>query len=146
MEIDTTNLETNREQWASIDGYVNYEVSWFGRVVNTTTGRILKAGRSSNSYLTVVLCREGKRETHCVHQLVAREWVGNPDGKMCVDHMDNDRTNNHWGDLRWATHTENSRNRCKGSNASSIYKGVCMESKLGKWKVHIRLNGRLKHL
>ena len=110
MEITTGNLATNREQWASIDGYLNYEISWWGRVRNATTGRILKAGRSGSGYLTVALYREGKMKSHSVHVLVAREWVSNPDGKRCVDHMDNDRHNNNWVNLRYATQAENNRN------------------------------------
>ena len=46
MNINTENLDKNCEHWASIDGYVNYEVSWFGRVRNATTGRILKNTRA----------------------------------------------------------------------------------------------------
>ena len=111
MNVNISNLDTNFERWASIDGYLNYQVSWFGRVVNTKTGIILKARRSSGGYLTVVLCREGKPKSYSVHVLVAREWVPNPDGKRCVDHIDNDKSNNHHENLRYATHTENGRNR-----------------------------------
>ena len=111
MNINIQNLDSTIEHWASIDGYLNYQVSWWGRVVNTKTGRILKAGRSSNSYLTVILCKEGKRTAYSVHVLVAREWVPNPDNKRCVDHADGDRFNNHHENLRYATQSENCRNR-----------------------------------
>ena len=79
MNVNISNLDSTIEHWASIDGYLNYQISWWGRVVNTKTGRILKAGRSSNSYLSVVLCKGGKMKSHSVHVLVAREWVPNPD-------------------------------------------------------------------
>ena len=99
MNINTGNLESNRAQWASIDGYRNYEVSWWGRVRNIKTARILKAG-AARGYLFVGLCRNGVRKTHYIHKLVAREWVPNPDDKRCVDHIDGNRTNNHYENLR----------------------------------------------
>ncbi len=133
---------THREIWKSIDGYKHYEVGWFGRVRNTKTARILKPGLSGCGYLTVSLCKNGKGKTHTMHQLVAREWVLNPDGKRCVDHIDGDKMNSHHENNRWSTPTENSRNALNTNKArSSIYKGVCMDNKANKWKASIRHNG-----
>ena len=146
MEVNTANLESNREQWASIDGYRNYEVSWWGRVRNIDTNRILK-GCMTIGYLRVVLCKNGKRKSHSIHQLVAREWASNPEGKRCVDHVDNDRTNNNWENLRCATHAENNQNATKTNKVKSwIYKGVRLNKSMNKFMAHIRINGKLKHL
>ena len=146
MEIATENLTSNSEHWASIDGYRKYEVSWWGRVRNIDTGRILKAGRGKHGYLSVVLCREEGKKSHNVHNLVAREWVSNPDGKRCVDHIDNDRTNNNWENLRYATHTENGRNMKKHSDGSSVYKGVSYNKIRCKWTAQIGVNRSQKRL
>jgi hypothetical protein len=145
MNINTSNLDTTIEHWASIDGYLNYQVSWWGRVVNTKTGRILKAG-AARGYLFVILCRNGIKKIHYIHRLVAHEWVPNPDDKRCVDHIDNDKSNNHHDNLRAASQSENCKNRSKRPNTSSIYKGVCMVKKTGRWRAHINLDGILKHL
>jgi hypothetical protein len=142
MNVNISNLDTTLEHWASIDGYLNYQVSWFGRVLNTKTGRILKAGRSSNSYLTVVLCKEGKRTSYSVHVLVAREWVPNPNNKRCVDHADGDRSNNHHENLRYATHSENSRNQKTRTNKSSIYKGVFLDKRRNKLMARVDVNSK----
>jgi hypothetical protein len=97
--------------------------------------------------MNVGLYANGKRKTHFIHQLVAREWVPNPDGKRCVDHIDNDRVNNHHKNLRSATDSENSMNQKKTNKAtSSIYKGVSFHKPLQKWLVHIRTNGKVQHL
>ncbi len=147
MEMNTNELPNNSEQWASIDCYKNYQVSWWGRVRSATTGRILKGSLSSNGYLTVGLSKNRKSKTHYIHQLVAREWVPNPENKRCVDHIDCDKANNHHGNLRYATHTENGQNAPKSNKArSSIYKGVSLHGHSKKWVVHIGINGKVKHL
>jgi hypothetical protein len=134
------------EQWGSIDGYSNYEVSWWGRVRNATTGRILKGGRDGRCYLKVDLCKNGGKKTHKIQQLVAREWVPNLDGKRCVDHKDNDRSNNNWESLRYATHAENNRNANKRPDVSSVYNGVSIHAQSGKLQTFIRIYGKNKGL
>ena len=145
MEVNTNELPKNSEHWASIDGYLNYEVSWFGRVRNATTGRIFKGGLTKG-YRTVCLSKEGRIKTHTVHVLVAREWVPNPENKRCVDHIDGDKANNNWENLRYATHTENSRNPKIQTNTSSVYKGVYLHKPTKKWMAYIRINKKLKNL
>ena len=146
MEVNKTELPKNSEQWAAIDGYKNYQVSWWGRVRNATTGRILKNSLSQHGYHVVGLALNKKIKTHYIHQLVAREWVSNPEGKRCVDHVDGVKTNNNWENLRYATHSENSRNMKRHTDGSSIYKGVAYNKALNKWKAQIHQNGKAKHL
>ncbi len=146
MEIATENLVSNSEHWASIDGYRNYEVSWWGRVRKIDTGRILKNCPNTSGYFVVSLGKHKKWKTHYIHQLVAREWVSNPEEKRCVDHIDGNRANNNWENLRYATHAENSRNRKKHANGSSVYKGVYMCNRRHKWVASIHTNEGHKHL
>ena len=146
MNINTENLDTTLEHWASIDGYLNYQVSWWGRVTNTKTGRILKPGTSGPGYLFVMLSKNGKVKIHYIHKLVAREWVPNPEEKKCVDHRDGDRTNNHFENLRYATYSENNRHRSKRANTTSMYYGVSWQKEVGKWRAQIQIDGRRKNL
>ncbi len=146
MEVNTENLNKNMENWASIDGYLNYQVSWWGRVVNTKTGRILKPGTCAGGYLTVCLSKDGRTKTHKIHKLVAREWVSNPEGKGCVDHRDGDPTNNHHENLRAATQSENLMNKRRRKDGSSAYKGVSFDKNSGKWVVRIKVAGVNKNL
>ena len=95
----------------------------------------------------VSLYKNGKATIHYIHQLVAREWVGNPEEKRCVDHVDGSRTNNHYENLRYATHSENGANVSKTNKArSSIYKGVYLHKHANKWMAYIQINRKLKGL
>ncbi len=140
MEVNTTELPKNSEHWASIDGYRNYEVSWWGRVRNIDTGRILKPGAGGGGYLFVRLSKNGIAQNHRIHQLVAREWVSNPGQKRCVDHIDGSRTNNNWENLRYATSSENGMNAKHRTDGSSVYKGVNYQTQAKKWKAQIGIN------
>ena len=65
------------EEWRSIIGYVNYQVSNLGRVRNTKTTRLLTANISSGGY--VKLSKEGVGTNHLVHRLVANAFASPDD-------------------------------------------------------------------
>jgi hypothetical protein len=146
MEVNTNDLPKNSEQWAAIDGHKNYQVSWWGRVRNAKTGRILKPQACGVGYLSVKLSKRGVQQNCYIHRLVAREWVENPGNKRCVDHIDGSRTNNHWANLRYATHSENSMNQKSRTDGSSIYKGVSYHKATNKWQAQLLANGKQTYL
>ena len=139
-------MATNREIRKSVNGYANYEVSCFGRVRNATTERILKPCLAGLGYFQVNLSNNGKVKKHYIHQLVAREFLENPNDKPCIDHIDGNRTNNSLDNLRLCSYSQNNRNSSKRENTSSIYKGVCWDKSIGKWKAQIQINRRQKSL
>ncbi len=146
MEVNKSELPKNSEEWAAIDGYKNYQVSWWGRVRNTKTGRILKPQTSGPGYLFVRLSKNGKVMMHYIHKIVAREWVGNPGEKRCVDHVDGSRTNNNWENLRYATSSENGMNAKNRTDGTSIYKGVSYHTQAKKWRAAFGMNGKMVYL
>ena len=77
---------------------------------------------------------------------MAREWSANPGERPCVDHIDNDKTNNHHENLRWATYAENSRNAKIRTGGSSVYKGVSFHKQSNKWCARIMIQGEAKFL
>lgn len=108
------------ELWQPVRGYEGlYEVSdqgsvrsldrtvWNGTVKRRLKGRELKAGKASNGYLTVALCKQGKQITYCVHVLMAQAFIPNPEEKPVVRHCNDNKTDNRISNLLWGDYSDN---------------------------------------
>jgi hypothetical protein len=97
------------ETWRDVVGYEGfYEVSDQGRVRNTRTGRVLKAGRQSRGYLTVALHRGKPQHSYLVHRLVLEAFRGPAPflgAQTC--HLDGDKLHNRLDNLAWCSAKEN---------------------------------------
>ena len=124
------------EIFKTITDFVNYEVSNFGNIRNKNTGKVLKGG-INKGYHQVVLNGKSQR----IHRLVACTFLDNPANKKCVDHIDNNKSNNNLTNLRFATHSENNFNSSLSSNNTSGHKGVCFESCSKTWNAYIKIDG-----
>ena len=134
------------EEYKKIDGYDNYEVSNFGNVRNTNTGRILKNHKNIHGYYIVDLHKEGTRKTLTIHRLIGLHFIPNPDNLREIDHIDRNRTNNSISNLRWISNSNNLRNRPKFKNSTSKYIGVSFHKPTGKYLTRITINNKLKYI
>ncbi len=113
------------EIWKPIllDGIRDYEISSKGRLkalkkqvvfsdkrVRNYPEIILKNGVDTKGYEKgCIHYLDGKIMYFRIHQLVARAFIPNPEGKKCVNHKNSIRTDNNLENLEWATVTENNR-------------------------------------
>ena len=136
------------EEWRSVSGNANYQVSNIGRVRNVKTEKILKprVGGSGKCYFIVALYKDNTRANSYIHRLVAQEFIDNPVNKKYVDHIDHNKTDNTILNLRWVSNSENSMNRAKQANTSSKYKGVCFRERTNSWMSKIKINEKQTHL
>lgn len=63
-----------------------------------------------------------------------------------IDHIDRNRQNNKWANLREATRAQNMANLTKHKDSISGYKGVSWHKRGKKWHAQIRSNGTKFHL
>ena len=134
------------EEWRSVNGYANYQVSNIGRVRNVETELILESCNSGMGYYQVRLYKDGSRMFLLVHRLVAHAFIENPDSKTCVDHINHDKTNNTILNLRWVSVSENPMNRTKRQSTSSRFKSVWFNKQRNNWPAQIMLDGKMKRL
>jgi hypothetical protein len=66
--------------------------------------------------------------------------------KEYVDHINGQKSDNRWVNLREATNGQNQHNAKLFSNNTSGCKGVSPEKRTGKWFATIRVDGKRKHL
>lgn len=112
------------EIWRDIPGFEGlYQVSNLGRVrsldrvVRRNTfcgqiqerrkGRILKTISKPTGYLFCSLSKDNTPETRLIHRLVAEAFIPNPNNYPCINHRNEDKTDNRVENLEWCTQRYN---------------------------------------
>lgn len=92
-----------------IEGFDNYQITDDGRVWNKKLNKYLKGSYHRDGYRKVSLRINNKKSpvTKSVHRLVAEAFIPNPDNLPCVNHKDEDKTNNSVDNLEWCTYQYN---------------------------------------
>lgn len=132
------------EIWKPVADWTHYEVSNLGKLRNVKTGRILKDSVTGGEYRKYTLCQDGKKIHIQTHRLVAKTFISNPTNLPQVDHINGNKLDNTVSNLRWASVSDNARNRAKQANNTSGFKGVSVHK--DKFQAHIRIDGKSKHL
>lgn len=119
LEQNPVTVKPKKEICKPIPGYPNYEVSNWGRIFIVKNGtRVEKLPRPCNNrerYLNIRLWNKGQKKKICVHNLVAKVFLGEiPEGYV-VDHINNNPSDNYVTNLQIVTVAENSQKAAKYS-------------------------------
>jgi hypothetical protein len=79
-------------------------------------------------------------ENFSAHRIIWK-WMAGEDPDNDIDHIDGDRQNNKWSNLRLATRAENLRNAARHKDNTSGTTGVRYVTKNKKWQAYI-IKGR----
>ena len=132
--------------WLPVKKYDNYEVSICGMVRNVITKRILKPAIDGPGYYYVNLSKNGKVKNTKIHRLVAKHFVPNINNAKCIDHINNNKLDNTFSNLRWVSYQQNQFNRSMSKRNTSSIKGVYFDKRRQKWCAQIQLNKKYIHL
>ena len=113
-------IKADFELWKDIKSFEGlYQVSTWARVRSLDRwvvykngvkrffkGKILKIFYYSSGYYMVELNKKCKKK-YLLHRLVAEAFIPNPDNLPCVNHKDEDKTNNYPYNLEYCTHKYN---------------------------------------
>ena len=90
-----------------IPGFKNMMVNENGIVYNSKTGNILKPSIGTNGYLQFKTTEDGVIKRTSIHRAVALCFCkGYRKGKV-VDHIDGNKMNNNYKNLRWVSQKDN---------------------------------------
>jgi hypothetical protein len=145
-------MQQQEEIWKDIPGYEGkYQVSNLGNVKSlnynhTKKERVLKLGKNPGGYLMIVLCKENKKQTKTIHQLVAITFLNHiPCGpELVINHKNFNKLDNRVENLEIVTNRENT-NR-KHLKSTSKYVGVCWDKRTNKWISQIVIKSSVKFL
>ena len=96
---------------------------------------------SSKGY--VIIRIRGKK--YSAHRL-AWLWMTGEWPALDIDHIDGDKTNNKWENLRLATKSQNAANAKAHKDNASGLKGVCWHLEGRKWAAEIKINRKKVYL
>ena len=116
-----------------------------GRIINRTPRGRSKQGQSAatkrrDGYFTVCVDCEFYLAHRLIWFIVTGCW---PDQ---IDHIDLDRGNNRWENLRNASVSQNMANRKAHRDNSCGHKGVAFHPQTGKWRARIYHNHKSHHI
>ena len=116
------------------------------RIINTSNYSYIKKGRKLKQtlnkvqgYYFVTISVNKKKKNVAVHKLVANAFLGHiPCGhEMTVDHIDGNKTNNNYLNLRLMSSIENVRIHFVNKNKKI---GVCYNKNMRKYQARIAVN------
>ena len=125
-------------------GDTKYAITSNGEVINTETGSLLSQFKDKKGYLKVMLYHDNKYHQYYVHRLVAEAFIDKPigSGRLCVKHLDFDKTNNYFGNLEWDSFSniiEDAHNKKIYKNhLSSLKKKILMIDRLNCSEVEFK--------
>lgn len=121
-----------------IKDYDGYYVTEDGRVWSDKSKKFLKVRDNGTGYLYVGLKKDVQYNRY-IHRLVAETFIPNPNNLPCVNHKDEDKTNNKVENLEWCSYEYNNNYGCHNQKiADKASKAIVQLDKYGnvirEWK------------
>lgn len=125
-------------KYVCLSEYPDYIISTRGQIFSTklyagSCLHELSYETTKDGYLRVSLSHNGVVKRLTVHTLVALAFIPNPNNLPVIDHVDRNKQNNCVYNLRWATYSENERNKgnkhinCYSLQGSFIIQYTCIQ-------------------
>lgn len=104
-----------------IKDFEGYFIDEHGNVYSSKTGELRKLSTFTynSGYKAVKLYKNNKGYGFAIHRLVAIHYVDGYQDEAVVDHIDCDKLNNHYLNLRWVSQSENLKHIDKVINFTS---------------------------
>ncbi len=126
------------EEWRSVPGYEGlYSASKTGKIRGERDNhqqpkqRILKPAKTKGGYLTVSLCKEQRKRTTRVHQVIMLTFIGRRAQNLTVNHKNGIKTDNRLENLEYMTQLQNTHH--------AMHMGLLPSGDRSSWRKHPEL-------
>jgi len=127
------------ENWKDCVGFENlYQISNLGNVRSFKCNKVkpLKKFTDGKKYQCVTFVKDKKKYNRSIHRLVGEAFLVPIAGKLTIDHIDNNPSNNNLSNLRWADYTDQRINTKSYSNTG--HKNISMSTVSNRFHVVIK--------
>lgn len=114
---------------------------WKNPTNSIAPGSVAGTPSPRDKYITVVV----NKKRYMVHRIIWL-WMTGDWPKHQIDHINHNRADNRWVNLRDVTHRQNHMNRPMSKANKSGHVGVRWDKSRNKWKASIKLEDRKLHL
>jgi hypothetical protein len=104
-------------------------------------GLIVAGNKTSRGYRDIMILGKSYKEHRLAWLYVTGKWP-----KDQIDHINRNREDNRFENIREATNSQNKANTGRYKNSSGKYKGVSYREKLNKWCARIQVDKNRKWL
>ena len=129
-------MEYEKEIWEDIPDYEGlYKISNYGRIKSLHNYKrngtdILKPRINKHGYLHIGLRKNKQRKWICLHRLIAKTFIPNPNNLPCINHKDENKLNNSINNLEWCTIKYNN---CYGTRIKRVVEKNKMRKEILKY-------------
>ena len=125
-----------------INGFENYTITKEGIIKNIKYNMIVKSYLSKDSFMTVNLTLDDKHYKRKINVLVANAYIENVNNYKYVIHIDGNKKNNNFENLKWNKTSRQkllhrNKNNCKGVHYDSKYNYYVARTKFENKNIHI---------
>ena len=108
------------QEWKPILNHENYEINEFGEVRRRANEKIVKLTIDDREYVSVMLWTNNKQYKRRIARILWNTF-NDCECKHTVDHIDQNKKNNHISNLRCISNEDNCKNRPAYSNKTNKY-------------------------
>lgn len=99
------NIDEN--EFKPILGFENYKIDKSGNIISPKIREFKKGFINPYGYKCTFLSKDGKLYNKLIHRLVYEAWCGKIENELTIDHIDENKNNNHLENLQVMTRSEN---------------------------------------
>jgi len=126
--------------------YIEYNPETGQGVWKRSPANNIKAGATVGTIYKNYLVVRFKGKSYPAHRLFWLLQTKTDPGDFLIDHIDGNKSNNAFSNLRLSTFSQNGMNRPATKVNKLGIKGVCWDAKARKYKSSIRVDGQARHI